>query len=142
MVIIDKEAINEAYEDVRNDSSSTTWVLLEYDEKDIKLSKKGEDYGEFLDELADDNRYYCYVRMMTGDEMSKRAKFALISWCGAGVSPMKKAKMSTDKGFVKSVINSFSVEILADEKSDVSEDTVRTLLVKAGGANYGTGSRS
>ena len=36
--------------------------------------------------------------------MSRRAKFALITWIGPAVSPLKKAKVSTDKAFVKQVI--------------------------------------
>ncbi len=48
-----------------------------------------------------DNRIYAYVRIETGDEMSKRAKFALITWIGSEVSPLKKAKVSTDKAFLK-----------------------------------------
>ena len=39
----------------------------------------------------------------TGDEMSRRAKFAFITWIGPGVSPLKKAKVSTDKAFVKEI---------------------------------------
>ena len=40
----------------------------------------------------------------TGDEMSKRAKFVLVTWVGPNVSVMKKAKMSTDKALMKDVI--------------------------------------
>ena len=46
---------------------------------------------------------YGYVRFETGDEMSRRAKFALITWIGPNVSPLKKAKVSTDKAFVKRI---------------------------------------
>ena len=35
--------------------------------------------------------------------MSRRAKFAFITWIGPSVSPLKKAKVSTDKAFVKAV---------------------------------------
>ena len=35
--------------------------------------------------------------------MSKRAKFAFITWIGPGVSVLKKAKVSTDKAFVKKI---------------------------------------
>jgi len=44
------------------------------------------------------------VRIETGDELSKRAKFALITWVGERVSPLKKAKVSTDKADVKRII--------------------------------------
>ena len=36
--------------------------------------------------------------------MSKRAKFAFITWIGENVGALKKAKVSTDKGNVKAVI--------------------------------------
>ncbi len=55
--------------------------------------------------FLDDNRMYGYVRITTGDEMSKRAKFALITWIGKDVSTLKKAKVSTDKAFIKSICN-------------------------------------
>ena len=52
----------------------------------------------------DDERVYAYARFETGDEMSRRAKFAFITWIGPSVSPLKKAKVSTDKAFVKAII--------------------------------------
>ena len=51
----------------------------------------------------DDARVYAYVRFETGDEMSRRAKFAFITWIGNGISPLKKAAVSTDKAFVKAI---------------------------------------
>ena len=51
----------------------------------------------------DDDRAYGYVRFETGDEMSRRAKFAFITWIGPSVGPLKKAKVSTDKAFIKEV---------------------------------------
>ena len=44
------------------------------------------------------------LKFQTGDEMSKRAKFVLVTWIGPSVSVMKKAKMSTDKAVIKDVI--------------------------------------
>ena len=52
---------------------------------------------------TDDNRVYGYVRFETGDEMSRRAKFAFITWIGPSVGPLKKAAVSTDKAFVKQI---------------------------------------
>jgi len=140
--IQDKDGIFDAYEDVRNDSTPTSWILLSYDGNKIVLSNSGDDYGELLNLFNDSERMFAFVRFQMGDEMSKRAKFALITWVGPSVSAMKKAKLSTDKAFVKEVIKNFAVEILGEEKSDVTEEAVRTALAKAGGANYGTGVRS
>ena len=35
--------------------------------------------------------------------MSRRKKFAFITWIGPSVSPLKKARVSTDKAFVKKI---------------------------------------
>ena len=53
------------------------------------------------------------MRFETGDEMSRRAKFAFITWIGSSVSPLKKAKVSTDKAFVKKLWNVSPVTIRA-----------------------------
>ena len=53
---------------------------------------------------TDDERVYGYVRFETGDEMSRRAKFAFITWIGPNVGALKKAKVSTDKAFMKEVM--------------------------------------
>lgn len=44
------------------------------------------------------------IFFQTGDEMSKRSKFLLVTWVGTEVSPIKKAKMSTDKALVKEIL--------------------------------------
>ena len=35
--------------------------------------------------------------------MSRRKKFAFITWIGPSVGPLKKAKVSTDKAFIKKI---------------------------------------
>ena len=55
---------------------------------------------------------YAYVRFETGDEMSRRAKFAFITWIGPSVPPLKKAKTSTDKAFVKKIVSVSSFDRL------------------------------
>ena len=65
---------------------------------DLKLFGK-----HFILVFVDDTRLYGYVRVDCGDEMSKRAKFILVTWVGQDVGSLKKAKVSTDKAFVKQV---------------------------------------
>ena len=54
--------------------------------------------------LIEGDRAYGYVRIETGDELSKRAKFAFITWIGESVGALQKAKVSTDKSSVKQII--------------------------------------
>ena len=54
--------------------------------------------------FLDDDRAFGYLRITTGDEMSRRQKFVLITWAGCNVSALKKARLSTDKSSVKEVI--------------------------------------
>ncbi|XP_032232708.1 coactosin-like protein isoform X2 [Nematostella vectensis] len=140
MVNVNKEQITEACVDIRNNDSENTWAVFTYDESNtICLHKSGKEYDEFLAEFDESDRAYAYVRIETGDELSRRAKFAFITWVGPSVSPLKKAKVSTDKAFVKQVLQNFAVEIQADDKSELQYDHVKSVVQKAGGANYGTG---
>jgi len=138
-----KAELAEMYEDVRSGSTATTWCTAEYDEggrgKSVVAGRCGENYDQFLETLTEDNRVYGYVRFETGDELSRRAKFAFITWIGPNVSPLKKAVVSTDKAFIKEIFSQFGKEILADEKGDVKESKVKGILEKASGAAYGTG---
>ena len=47
---------------------------------------------------------YGFARVDTGDELSRRVKFVLVTWVGVNVGALKRAKMSIDKSVVKTVI--------------------------------------
>jgi len=138
---LDRISVNKAYEDVRNDGSSTAWAFLRYNDNNIVLDSTGSDYSELLHKFTNDDRAFAFARMMVGDELSKRAKFVMITWIGENVSPLKRAKVSTDKSCVTNVMRSFALEIQTSDKSELRENEVKTAIVKAGGANYGTGVR-
>lgn len=138
---IDRESIRNAYEEVRQDGSDTNWCVLKYDGNKVILHAKGSEFSEFRSNFADDERAFGFLRVTTGDELSRRSKFALIAWIGQNVSAIKKARMSTDKAFVKEVIRNFAVELQFNELEELDEDSIKTEVMKAGGANYGTGSR-
>ncbi|EDQ87031.1 uncharacterized protein MONBRDRAFT_38203 [Monosiga brevicollis MX1] len=135
------EVMYDAYTDVRNDDTETNWVTFGYQDKLITVSNQGSDYNDFLAEMKDDERVYGFVRFETGDELSKRAKFVLVTWVGPNVGALKKAKVSTDKAFVKQVVQSYAKEVLADTLEELDYDTVLDQVKAAGGANYGTGVR-
>lgn len=141
MTTIDKQEIADAYEEVRKDDSAITWLVLKYDDNNLILADKGDNYNDLVSQLADDDRAFAFVRVIMGDELSKRAKFVLITWIGGNVGGLKRAKMGTDKSLVKQVIKSFATEIMTSDIDDLSIDNVKDALQRAGGANYGTGVR-
>jgi len=59
----------------------------------------------------DDERLYGFARIDTGDELSKRVKFVLVTWVGVNVGALKRAKMSIDKSVVKTII---TVPLISD----------------------------
>jgi len=137
----DTDGVRQAYDDVRNDDSEVNWCVLKYDDdgKTLRLNGSGESFEDLKSTLDDDNRAFAFLRVQTGDEMSKRMKFVLITWVGANVTAMKKAKMSTEKAFVKKIWPNFAVEMNFDDIREVNEDAIRKEVMRAGGANYGTG---
>lgn len=138
---IDKDTIRSAFDDVRDDSTPTTWLILSYEGQHIVLHSTGEDYEEFKASFNDDERLYGFTRVDTGDEMSKRVKFVLVTWVGVNVGALKRAKMSIDKSVVKTVITNFAVEVLATDHDQLEKSSIVEEVMKAGGANYGTGVR-
>lgn len=133
---IDKEACREAYNEVRDDNTETNWAVFKYEGAMIVPGGQGADYEEFKNMCTDDARLFGFVRITTGDAMSKRAKFTLITWIGESVSGLQRAKISTDKALVKEVVQNYAKEFLINDLKELEEDYIRDELKKAGGANY------
>lgn len=138
---LDKDAIREAYEEVRSNLSDHEWAVFKFDGLKIVCSAKGQGFEEFCGEFHDDERAFGYIRIQMGDEMSKRSKFLFLTWIGPEVGVMQRAKMSTDKSIIKDVINNFAVELQVETSVDLDLEMFKAHLNKAGGANYGTGVR-
>ena len=113
--------------------------MMVYENNNIVIGNTGSDFDELMQQLPEDERAFIYLRLITGDELSKRAKFAFICWVGPQTAVMKKARVATDKGVVKSVVQNFAVEIVEDDKNEIKYSNILELVKKAGGANYGTG---
>merc|ERR1712037_432436 len=139
---VDKEKVLETYNDVMSDAKAEiNWAFFNYTESKIGGKAKGKEFADFKAHFTPDDRGFGYIKIMTGDELSKRSKFVFVTWIGPNVSVMKKAKMGTDKAFVKEVIQNISVELQPEGLNEVDAGYVETECRKAGGANYGTGKR-
>lgn len=80
-------------------------AVFKFDGARIVCSATGADFEKFKEEFAENERAFGYIRIQTGDELSKRQKFLFITWVGQLVSVLQRAKMSTDKSVMKNVIS-------------------------------------
>ncbi|XP_023705661.1 coactosin-like protein [Cryptotermes secundus] len=135
---IDRDKIREAYEDVRSDNSETEWAVFKFEGTHIVCSAKGTQFEKFREQFADDERAFGYIRLQMGDEMSKRQKFLFLTWVGPSVGVIKRAKMST---ICLWLMSNFAVELQLENVNEFEIDHFREQLLRAGGANYGTGLR-
>lgn len=104
-----------------------------------KIVLKGQgsgDFSELKSEFKDDEVQFAFVRIVTGDEESKRAKFVFISWCGEKVKSLARAKLSVHKADVKNIVRDFALEWHATTQDELNIDNIRAAVIKAGGANY------
>lgn len=159
---LDKDAIREAYEDVRSDLTDTEWAVFKFDGAQIIVHGRGQCFEQFREQFGDSERAFGYIRIQMGDEMSKRKKFIFLTWIGQEVGVIQRAKMSTDKALIKDVLNvsavpfssiraslfnlslslqNFAVELQAGVQAELDIELFREALNRAGGANYGTGVR-
>lgn len=79
--------------------------MFKFEGARIVCSAKGSEFDQFREQFSDNERAFGYIRLQTGDEMSKRQKFLFVTWVGPQVSVIQRAKMSTDKSIVKNVIS-------------------------------------
>jgi hypothetical protein len=116
-------------------------MLLEYVEggKDkLQVAGKGEGgLAAVREKLNDELACFAYIRMTVGnDELSQRAKFVVLSWCGMHVKVMRRAKMSVHFASVKKVISQYAIQIEANDLDQLGDEEVTVKLKKAMGANY------
>ncbi|KAI3638883.1 hypothetical protein MIR68_003381 [Amoeboaphelidium protococcarum] len=135
-----RKEIEAAYQDVRDDKTPTTFVILEYVEgkEQLKVAQKGSgDWKEVVSHLKEDQAQFAFVRYVySNDPMSHRAKFVFVAWCGPQVKVMRKAKLTVQIADVKTVFKNFAVEVQTGDLEDLEEGKVLKLIKKAGGASY------
>merc|ERR1719158_2267965 len=91
---VDKTAIMDAYNEVMADNNDVEWAAFTFDGNKLGVTAIGADFAAFKSHFGPDDRGFGYIKVKTGDEMSKRSKFVFCTWVGPNVSVMKKAEMS------------------------------------------------
>ncbi|KAK1764163.1 hypothetical protein QBC33DRAFT_458212 [Phialemonium atrogriseum] len=136
--------ILEAYDAVRSDKDGTNWLLIGDDpavRNRLVLSGTGSGgLSELVARLEDGLVQYAYVRVeYANDSESTRVKFALVSWIGADVRPLRRGRVLSERGQVTKVLSHYSIEVDAGSKADLVEADIVARLRKAGGADYNGG---
>lgn len=90
--------------------------------------------SELVSNLREDACQYGYLRVISGDTESRRAKFVFISWVGDKVGALKRAKTSVQKAEVKKTLRDFTVEVHGETLDELEESAIMTKVRKAGGA--------
>lgn len=160
------QAIEEAYEAVRNDKDETSWLLVTAAKGNkLSLVKTGTDKC-FVDDkdsteeeqvdgqavpknaivavknaLSDDEIQYAYVRVeYANDSESTRTKFLLLTWMGPAAGMMRRARVTTESGDIQQkILRHFSKEVRTDDKKEIKHSEIVTALRKSGGADYNGG---
>jgi len=129
--------IKDAIADVRNDKTSTNWVLLSYageNSNDVELVGKGDGgLNELLTHLAPEKVGYGLIRISERFDNSDTVKFVFIKWVGESIHRMLKARLGTHSGAVKEILAPYHVDVEASNFSEISEEIVVKTVSKASG---------
>lgn len=135
--------IAQAYEAVRNDRDETNWMLITWAEgsKDKVWTLAGQGTGglaELKEKLSDEFIGFGYIRVISGDEMSRRPKFVMIKFVGKKNKLNRKANINLQRGEVEKVLSQTNVSLEVDSVDELTEEDVMDRVDKAGGAKYGS----
>eukprot|EP00117_Sycon_ciliatum_P003939 scpid60937/ scgid8516/ Drebrin-like protein; Cervical SH3P7; Cervical mucin-associated protein; Drebrin-F; HPK1-interacting protein of 55 kDa; SH3 domain-containing protein 7 len=132
-----KDAMQEAFEDVRSDSDND-WVVFGYekDNRTLKVNETGEDgYDEMVDELGETKAVYAIIKLK--DPNSGLPKMLQVNWLPDGLPAAVKAVVSRHVMDVERFFPGVHVRLNARYDDDVTEKVLLDRISKASGANYG-----
>lgn len=131
------DEIKGAIADVRNDKTSTNWVLLSYQGENsnnvVLVGKGAGGVNELIGHLQDDNVGYGIVRLVERHDDSDTVKFIYIRWVGENIHRMLRARLGTHSGAIKEIIQPYHVDVEASTKDEISEDIILAKVGKASG---------
>jgi len=120
-------AVTDAISDLRNDKTDTNWVLISYQDGDVKkplilVNTGNGGVEEMNSNLAPDLIAYGLIRVIDVIENIKTIKFVFVYFIGADVSIMKKAKVATNKGAVTGVLSPYHVAFEVSSTHELSDE--------------------
>lgn len=130
---------------VTNEADPTTWVVCEYDSAGKVIEVKASGTGglsEFKAQLGDAlawGGFKCIAVDNRENTISKRSKYVFVQYMPAAGPAMRKAKMGSHKGSIKTVCTGAHLDIMVDTVEDITEDDLVKRLQAATGAHKPNG---
>jgi len=133
----DEDAIRVAIKAVRSDADETDWCLIAYESNTsnkINLVGKGSDgLDELIPHLKNDCVQYGLYRTTDTVDNTIAVKFVFICWVGDKVPIIRKARITTHKGEITSLIGQFHVDLNCSNLDEINDDIIRDLVQRASG---------
>lgn len=130
--------IKQAFDDVRNESTETNWLLATYEPKSSRLKLVGSGSGgweEMIEDLSDGKIYYGFCRFT----ISGVFRYAYLSWCGEGVQGLLAGQYNNHALDMQRYFQGYHVHHYARNDGDLEESAVVAKLQKSIGAQYDAG---
>lgn len=135
---VDEQEGRNALADVRSDNSETNWCLFSYEgPKSNKIALVGKGVGgadQLVESLKDDMVGYGLVRKTDKIDDSVTVKFGFIQFTGENVPRMQKARISVHSGSVRAFIGQYHIDILATDKSEISDAIINEKISETSGS--------
>eukprot|EP00281_Chroomonas_sp_CCMP1168_P029716 CAMPEP_0206253832 /NCGR_PEP_ID=MMETSP0047_2-20121206/23364_1 /ASSEMBLY_ACC=CAM_ASM_000192 /TAXON_ID=195065 /ORGANISM="Chroomonas mesostigmatica_cf, Strain CCMP1168" /LENGTH=208 /DNA_ID=CAMNT_0053680071 /DNA_START=43 /DNA_END=666 /DNA_ORIENTATION=+ len=138
------DACTPAVDDVRSDSTESDWVAFKYASKnqlDVGATGTG-GFAEFKASLDENSCTWAFLRMYSGDQESRRAKFVLVQYNGSSLGGIAKSRAGINKPDVEMMVGQHHLFFFADGPSELTEELVMEKITKSAGANYDLGSNA
>eukprot|EP01117_Protostelium_nocturnum_P003589 TRINITY_DN147_c0_g1_i4.p1 TRINITY_DN147_c0_g1~~TRINITY_DN147_c0_g1_i4.p1 ORF type:complete len:347 (+),score=147.59 TRINITY_DN147_c0_g1_i4:32-1042(+) len=133
-------AIAAAIETLKS-TPGNNWVLLGYVPKSdtkLKVEETGEGGVNEVKEYFNDGKVQYALVAFTINNMRK---LVYLSWCGDGVTGMKKGLFNNHVNDVGLLFKGYHIQVNARNEDDINENDIKGKLTKATGASYDSGQK-
>jgi hypothetical protein len=141
-VALDDESARQTLQTIHKASAEAhgvaDWILLTYTGADLTALKEvGHGSGgvsELVSHLNDSLIAYGLLRVVDVVDGIPTTRFAYITWIGDSVPGVTKARVGTNKGAVTEIIGHYNVEVIASQKSELTQDSIMGRVQDASGS--------
>lgn len=130
-----QDAVRDALLAVRSDADETVWALFEFDGSKLVVvgTGTGSVDDDIVPKLRADAIMYALVRKIERFELTDTVKFAFVTYTGAAVPCMQKARLNAYSSMIDDVFSPYHVVVHAEEPHEVSDKIIVDAIAAASG---------